>query len=140
MSGLGERRQSFPSAPISAGHARRFVEAALNDAGLGEFGYTATLLVSELVANAILHTGTAFDVVVKPGADGVRVEVHDGSPELPVRKRYSNMSGTGRGLLLVERMAAGWGSHPTSKGKVVWFELDGQSAPSAFDIMGVEAI
>jgi anti-sigma regulatory factor (Ser/Thr protein kinase) len=140
MTALAERRQSFPSAPISAGHARRFVEEALNDVGLGEFGYTATLLVSELVANAILHTGTAFDVVVKPGADKVRVEVHDGSPELPVRKRYSNMSGTGRGLLLVEQMAAGWGAHPTSTGKVVWFELDGQSAPSVFDIMGVEAI
>ena len=135
----GERRQTFPSAPISAGHARRFVEGALDDAGLGQFGYTATLLVSELVANAILHTATAFDVVVRPGADGVRVEVHDGSPLLPVRKHYSTMSGTGRGLLLVEQMAAAWGSHPTSTGKVVWFELDGQSTP-AFDIMGVEAI
>jgi hypothetical protein len=77
--------------------------------------------------------------VVKPGADRVRVEVHDGSPELPIRRRYSNMSGTGRGLLLVERMADGWGADLTSRGKVVWFELDGQNAP-AFDIMGVEAI
>lgn len=136
---MNERRQSFPSAPVSAGHARRFVEGVLDDAGLGNLSYTATLLVSELVVNAILHTGTPFDVVVKASADRVRIEVHDGSPELPIRRHYSAMSGTGRGLVLVERMAAGWGSELTSKGKVVWFEVDGQSAP-AFDIMGVEAI
>lgn len=139
MSEPSGRRQSFPSAPISAAHARRFVEDVLDDAGLGQFASTATLLVSELVANAILHTGTPFEVVVLPGPDRVRVEVHDGSPELPVRKHYSTMSGTGRGLVLVERMAAGWGSDLTSKGKVVWFELDCTSAP-AFDILSVDAL
>ena len=136
---MSESRQTFSSTPASAGEARRFVERALDEAGLSHLAYDAALLVSELVANAILHAGTPFDVVVKPDGGRVRVEVHDGSPELPVRKRYSTMSGTGRGLLLVERMAAGWGADPTSKGKVVWFDLHRRSAP-AFDIMGVEAI
>ena len=136
---MSDSRQTFASAPTSAGHARRFVEGALDGAGLSHLSYPAALLVSELVANSILHAGTPFDVVVKPDGERVRVEVHDGSPELPVRKRYSTMSGTGRGLLLVERVAAAWGADLTSKGKVVWFELDGHSAP-AFDIMGVEAI
>jgi anti-sigma regulatory factor (Ser/Thr protein kinase) len=136
---VSETRQTFPATPASAGHARRFVDGALVDAGLSHLSYEATLLASELVANAILHTGTPFEVVVKPDGDLVRVEVHDGSPELPIRKRYSNMSGTGRGLLLVERMATGWGADLTSKGKVVWFELDARGAP-AFDIMGVDAI
>ena len=135
----GEQRQTFPAAPISAGHARRFVERALEVAGLAPFSYAATLLVSELVANAVLHTGTPFDVVVRPGADRVRIEVHDGSPELPVRRHYSNMSGTGRGLMLVEQMAAGWGSDLTAKGKVVWFELDREST-QALDVLSVEAI
>ena len=134
-----ERRQTFAAAPVSAGKARAFVEEALADAGLDHLSYTATLLVSELVANAILHSGTRLEVVVRCGDDRVRIEVHDGSPQLPVRKHYSNMSGTGRGLMLVERMAAGWGSDRTAGGKVVWFELDGQSADS-FDILGVEAI
>ena len=135
----GERRQTFAPAPVSAGQARGFVEAALADAGLDDLAYTATLLVSELVANAILHSGTPLEVVVRCGDDRVRIEVHDGNPQLPVRKYYSNMSGTGRGLMLVERMSAGWGSERTAGGKVVWFELDGQSVPS-FDIAGVEAI
>ena len=134
-----EHRQTYPSAPISAGRARAFVESALVAADLDHLAYPATLLVSELVANAILHSGTPLEVVVRCDGDRARVEVHDGSPQLPVRKHYSDMSGTGRGLLLVERMAADWGSDRTADGKVVWFELDGRSA-FAFDILDVEAI
>ncbi|MDP1804713.1 MAG: ATP-binding protein, partial [Acidimicrobiales bacterium] len=63
----------------------------------------------------------------------------DGNPQLPVRKHYSTMSGTGRGLLLVVRLADGWGSDRTAGGKVVWFELDGSSTPT-FDLLDVEAI
>ena len=134
-----ERRRSFPSTPASAGKARTFVESVLATAGLSHLAYTATLLVSELVANAILHSGTPLEVVVQCEGDQVRIEVHDGNAALPVRKHYSTMSGTGRGLMLVERMAAGWGAERTAAGKVVWFELDGSSAPS-FDILDVEAI
>ena len=129
----------FPSAPVSAGRARAFVESVLAGAGLDNLADTATLLVSELVANAVLHSGTPLEVVVRCGDDRVRVEVHDGNPQLPIRKHYSSMSGTGRGLLLVERMAAHWGADRTAGGKVVWFELDSPSAPT-FDLMGVEAI
>ena len=139
MNALRERRRQFPSAPVSAGRARAFVESVLAGAGLDQLASTATLLVSELVANAILHSGTPLEVLVQCGDDRVRVEVHDGNPQLPVRKHYSNMSGTGRGLMLVERMADGWGADRTAAGKVVWFELDGQNAP-AFDILDVEAI
>jgi anti-sigma regulatory factor (Ser/Thr protein kinase) len=138
MSAMEERR-SFPSAAASAAAARRFVESVCSTAGLDHLAYTATMLVSELVANAVLHAGTPFVVVVCPDVDHLRVEVHDGSAQLPVRKHYSTMSGTGRGLLLVERMATEWGSIATPDGKVVWFELDGSSAP-AFDILGVEAL
>ena len=134
-----EHRQTFPPAPVSASRARAFVESALAGAGLEHLAYTATLLVSELVANAVLHSGTPLEVVVQSGGDRVRIEVHDGNPALPVRKHYSHLSGTGRGLLLVERMASGWGSERTAGGKVVWFELDGVAA-SAFDILDAEAI
>lgn len=133
------QRQAFPSAPVSAGRARAFVESVLAGAGLDHLAYTATLLVSELVANAVLHSGTPLEVVVQCGDDRVRVEVHDGNPQLPMRKHYSSMSGTGRGLLLVERMADDWGADRTAGGKVVWFELDSRSTP-AFDLMDVEAI
>ena len=133
------RHQAFPSTPASAGDARRFVDSVLCDADLADLAYTATMLVSELVANAVLHTGTPVEVVVRAGGDWVRVEVHDGSQVLPVRKNYSNLSGTGRGLMLVERMAAHWGAEGTAGGKVVWFELDPSTTP-IIDILGVDAL
>ncbi len=134
-----DRRRGFAATPASARDARRFVESALADAGLDPLSYTATVLVSELVANAVLHTDTPFEVVVRIDGDRARVEVHDGSGQLPARKHYSTLSGTGRGLLLVERMAAAWGATPTTSGKVVWFELDTAAAP-AIDVLDVEAL
>ncbi len=115
------------------------MESVLADSGLDHLTYAATMLVSELVANAVLHTGTPLVVVIAPDDEHLRVEVHDGSTLLPVRKHYSTMSGTGRGLMLVERMATTWGSHRTADGKMVWFELDGQATP-VIDIFGVEAL
>jgi anti-sigma regulatory factor (Ser/Thr protein kinase) len=132
-------RRTFASTPISAGEARRFVQLVLLDAGLVHLSDAATMLVSELVANAVLHTGTPIEVVVEPRGDQVRVEVHDGSPQLPVRKHYSTMSGTGRGLMLVERVASHWGAERTGDGKVVWFELDGRAAP-VIDVLEVDAL
>lgn len=134
-----ELRRSLPSTPASAGAARRFVDAALAAPELFPVTDAAALLVSELVANAVLHTGTPLEVVVAVDGAHVRVEVHDGSPRLPVRKNYSTMSGTGRGLVLVERMSSDWGADSTPTGKVVWFELDAASAPT-IDVLGVDAI
>jgi len=135
----GEARQEFPSTPASAGEARRFVESVMADADLDQLAYIATSLVSELVANAILHTGTPLTVVVVPDPGRVRIEVHDGSRQLPVRKHYSKMSGTGRGLMLVERLAARWGCERTASGKAVWFELEDQPA-AVFDVRSVDAL
>jgi len=135
----GEQRRAFDPTPSSARDARRFVESALTDAGLEAVAYTATILVSELVANAVLHTGTPVEVVVAEGADQVRIEVHDGSPALPVRKNYSNMSGTGRGLMMVERLATAWGAEAEPTGKIVWFQLDVSTVP-AFEVLEADAL
>ena len=132
-------RREFPPTPASAGEARRFVESALAGTDLEHLAYPATMLVSELVTNAILHTGTPVSVVVVLDGDRLRVEVHDGSAQLAVRRHYSDMSGTGRGLMLVERMAAAWGCERTADGKVVWFTLDDVAA-APFDILGVDAL
>jgi len=139
MTGTRSRR-TFPSTPASAGEARRFVESALAAVDLDHLAFAATMLVSELVANAVLHTGTPIEVVISPEPDGVRIEVHDGSPLLPIRKHYSTMSGTGRGLLLVERMAAEWGSERKNDGgKMVWFELD-TTSNRALNLFDLEAL
>jgi anti-sigma regulatory factor (Ser/Thr protein kinase) len=118
-----ELRARFPADPASAAKARRFLEEALRGWRFDHLVDVATLLASELVANAVLHAGTTIGVVARIVPDRLRIEVYDDDPRMPVRKHYSTLSGTGRGLLLVERLAADWGSDATESGKRVWFEL-----------------
>ena len=134
------KRRALPSTPASAREARRFVDDALSHPQVEPVAYAATMLVSELVANVVLHSGTPLEVVVTVDGARVRVEVHDGSPRMPVRKHYSSLSGTGRGLVLVDRMSSAWGTEATPAGKFVWFELDAADAPvaDALDIEGLE--
>src|SRR5206468_2951238 len=83
----------------------------------------AELLVSELVTNAVLHARTDLTVAVERRGENVRVSVSDGSARQPRLRHHSVEAGTGRGLLLVERMARRWGVEPAGTGKVVWFEV-----------------
>ncbi len=119
----------FPAEAASAAAARRFVAATLKTWRQDRLEEVATLLVSELVANVVLHAGTDLDVRLRLIAGGVRVEVHDQSPRLPDRKRYSATSAPGRGLVLVDQLARAWGSEPMQGGKAVWFELDETTTP-----------
>lgn len=83
----------------------------------------AELVVSELVTNALVHAGTPVSLRIVAEPTALRVEVHDGSSHLPVRRRWADTAGTGRGLLIVEDYCDRWGSTPTLAGKVVWFEI-----------------
>ncbi len=128
-----EAHASFSPETVSASQARRFVTDTLESWGRDGLAATASLLVTELAANAVLHAGTTFEVVVREGAERVRVEVHDSNGVLPAPRRYSNTAATGRGLLLVDSMSAEWGAEPTTDGKRVWFELDSSAtAEDAF--------
>lgn len=120
-----EASARFPAEPASAGSARRFVGATLRQWRCDDLVDVATLLVSELVANAVLHAGTDIGVAVRLAGPRLRVEVSDGNPGTPARKHYSSLATTGRGLMLVERLSADWGVTPgPGGGKQVWFELD----------------
>ena len=110
----------------SAARARRFVESVLHTSGradLASTGETAALLTSEVVTNAVLHAAGAIDVHVDLCVDVVRVSVSDEGRGLPVRKSDSSDATTGRGLLLVERLAHRWGVDRHEHGKTVWFEV-----------------
>ena len=133
-----EVRARFPADPASAAKARRFLEETLGTWRLDHLVDVATLLVSELVANAVLHAGTTIEVAARIVPDRLRIEVYDEDPRMPVRKHYSTLSGTGRGLLLVERLAQDWGSEATESGKRVWFELDQQSAGDSAEVSLVD--
>jgi anti-sigma regulatory factor (Ser/Thr protein kinase) len=88
---------------------------------------TALLLTSELVTNAVVHTDSV-GVDVHAHCDGarLRVSVDDGAmtPVKPVRDGGAEpRAGGGRGLWLVEVLAARWGCEAQPDGKRVWFEV-----------------
>lgn len=118
---------TFEADPKAPREARRFVAGILArwrvDVPIDE----TMCVVSELAANAVLHARTAFSLrlTYRPGV--VRIEVHDGAGAMPEPKDApvpTSASG-GRGLRIVEALAAGWGSEPLDGGgKVVWAELE----------------
>jgi DNA-binding NarL/FixJ family response regulator len=111
--------------PASARAARRFVRDALAGADSEDLEETVTLLVSELVTNAVIHGGGDVEVLVRLLPASVRVEVMDASATAPVPRAAADEDTSGRGLALVESLARRWGVDPVAGGgKTVWFEVD----------------
>ena len=90
----------------------------------------AELLVSELVTNAVLHARLRATVTVERDGMVLRVSVQDDSPAQPHLRELGPEAVTGRGLLLVDRIARRWGVDPQAGGKCVWFEVDGRARVS----------
>jgi anti-sigma regulatory factor (Ser/Thr protein kinase) len=114
----------LPATAQAAGTARQALRVMLMQAGRADLQDVALLLVTELVANAARHVGGTVRVRAGVRAGGLLVEVSDelpGGPLLPGTPDLLHESG--RGLLLVERLADRWGSDPLPTGKRVWFEL-----------------
>ncbi|MFI5890092.1 STAS domain-containing protein [Actinoplanes sp. NPDC051513] len=107
----------------AARHARDLVTEACLAWDLLELVGPASLVVSELVANAVEHAGTMLTVKVTRRHRYVHVTVRDGSPELPVAATRGVLADRGRGLMLVASVAVRWGALPSRDGKVVWATL-----------------
>lgn len=117
-------RVTLPADPRSPAAARQLVRRSLTQWGLVAFSDDAELLVSELVTNAVLHARSETEVAVTADGDRVHVEVCDGSPVLPRTRPHSLTATTGRGVRMLEALAAAWGVVSTGSGKCVWFALD----------------
>lgn len=108
----------------SAQEARRFVHDRCEDWGCSEISDAATLIVSELVANAIVHAATPAGLRAQWSNGVLRLEVMDhaeGSPPDPKVAEPDDESG--RGLFLVDALSTAWGVESTDHGKVVWAEV-----------------
>ena len=92
-------------------------------AGRADLVESAEVVVTELVTNALVHAGTAIDVVALIDDAGLRIEVSDGSGHLPVLRRNGALAGTGRGLWLVQSAVHDWGIETHESGKTVWVEI-----------------
>ncbi|NJQ03055.1 ATP-binding protein [Streptomyces sp. PLAI1-29] len=114
------------SRPESAARARRLAEAVV----VGEWGLSprlaedVVLLVSELVGNAVRHTGArTFGLRMRLGRCRIRVELRDPSRGLPCLMPVRELDENGRGLFLVDTLADRWGVDLWPVGKTTWFEL-----------------
>lgn len=95
--------------------------------GCGDAIPDAELLVSELVTNAVLHARSSTRVTIEHAGTTVRVSVCDDSPRRPRLREYGPEAVTGRGLVIVDRIALRWGVDPSDNGKCVWFEIADRS-------------
>ncbi len=120
---LHQAAMELPPSRESPRAARRFIEETLGAWGCEELLDTVTLLVSELVGNAVLHTTSEVQLSVRLVADRLRVDVIDRSTALPRRRSAGVEDQTGRGSDLVEMLATAWGVSGRPDGKSVWFEI-----------------
>ncbi|MET9295115.1 ATP-binding protein [Streptomyces sp. NPDC003077] len=118
--------------PAEVGRARRWARSRLAGSGIEAdepVAETLILLISELVTNAVVHTGTPAELRMRFSGAGavvatVRVEVADSSAR-PPRQRHAEGDDTGgRGLELVDGLADRWGWREEGTGKSIWCEVD----------------
>ncbi|MER5298880.1 MULTISPECIES: SpoIIE family protein phosphatase [Streptomyces] len=121
---------TFEPVGRSVATARSFVRDTLQGWGFTDVVDDAVVLTSELVTNAVVHAGTAADVLCLRTEDAVRIEVSDHYPEreIPLQSSPATMGSPdregGRGLQLCAALATRWGVDYTSTHKQVWFQLD----------------
>ncbi|MFH9859927.1 ATP-binding protein [Streptomyces sp. NPDC017202] len=123
--------------PAEVGRARRWARSRLAGSGIEAdepLAETLILLVSELVTNAVVHTGCPAVLRLSlpgfgAGRATVRLEVADSSSRAPVPRCVGDGATGGRGLALVDGLADRWGWSVEGPGKRIWCELDHCARP-----------
>jgi anti-sigma regulatory factor (Ser/Thr protein kinase) len=128
MTGEWPRRDAIEFGPLPGAVpcARLHTRLMLAEWGLSGLTGQAEIVVSELMTNAVAASQQLpwiSPVRLWLYADSTRVliAVWDANPRLPVRAETDELAESGRGLLLVESLAAHWDAYPTPDwgGKVV---------------------
>jgi anti-sigma regulatory factor (Ser/Thr protein kinase) len=127
-------RWSWSRHPKSVRLARSQLRKYLNYWEAEELADSGTLLLSELLTNAVRHAhvspGREIETVFEVTEKKLRVEVSDASNELPALRHAGKNDEEGRGLALVAQVATRWGTAARKVngqyaiGKTAWFEID----------------
>lgn len=118
---------AFTAEPTEVAALRRVMRLHLGIWGLHEIADKAQLCVSELVSNVITHVGPGTPATLAVSMNGVhlRIEVHDPDTRaLPTILDANPDSEGGRGMALVDAIAARWGVQLCLDRKVTWCELE----------------
>lgn len=132
---------SIPGTPSMVPVARAFVRAFLGDHPLAR---DAELVVSEYATNAIRHTasgegGGVMHVTVAMTPRSVRIELTDHGRAMPgqavsrpsapaARREAADDDESGRGLLIVDSLAARWGHYGVAGGQATAWAVLGEAA------------
>lgn len=116
----------LPADPEAVGKARGLVREALAAWDMSSVEENVTMVVSELVSNAILHGKAPITLALYRYGRVVRGEVTDHSAMWPNPVPVGPEEEHGRGLAIVAAYTDRWGVVPASEGKpadgkTVWF-------------------
>ncbi|MFE7133809.1 ATP-binding protein [Streptomyces sp. NPDC057638] len=137
-SGADHHRFGFelPARVEYVSRARKLARERLHHWGIGGDTHdTALLVVSELVTNAVVHSGShLITCELVNSVKQLRISVRDQgcAPTGPHVCQTRAAEERGRGLLLVEAVASAWGAHAIHQGsgRIVWAELAHQRPSS----------
>ncbi len=107
----------------SPARARQAAAEIASQEALGPVSDDLALVVSELVTNAVRHAESPLRLEIQTGEHRVVVAVADGSVSPPVARVADDESEGGRGMALVDLLAAETGVRPHPAGKTVWAAL-----------------
>ena len=132
---------ALPADHAAPGMARRYVTAvSVHAAWSRDLVDLALLVTSELVTNAVVHGRAPIELTVRAGSSTVRIEVGDGGAGAPVLVdgKPDAVRLGGRGVFLLDQLAARWGSQPRAEGpgKTVWADLEGVDADPSGQVSG----
>ena len=118
-----EALRTFAFSREAPAAARHFTVATVREWGLADVADDAALVVTELAANAIVHAGSGFTVIMSARGNVLRIAVRDGCP-LPAEGQAALMPIPLHGLGAVDALAGRWGVESLGKaGKTVWVDL-----------------
>jgi PAS domain S-box-containing protein len=113
----------IPADPALVAPIRKQVVDQLGSWQLSEASFTAELVVSELVTNAIRYGSKPIRLRLIHDAATLICEVSDSSHTAPHLRRAKTWDEGGRGLLLVAQLTQRWGSRHTAQGKTIWADI-----------------
>jgi anti-sigma regulatory factor (Ser/Thr protein kinase) len=121
----------LPANATAPSIARRFIRETLADwAAPTDLVERAELCTSELVTNAVIHSGTTAEITAHLDDEFLTVLVHDQGSRGSVQQSEEGeaLRVSGRGLTLVDALASTWSAEQGADGTTVWFEMEREPA------------
>jgi anti-sigma regulatory factor (Ser/Thr protein kinase) len=93
--------------------------------------YEAGVVVSELLSNAAGARRSRIALRLDVHHGGIRIEIYDDGPGVPVERQVPVDEVGGRGLRIVDSLSTSWGTILRPAGKCVWSEMPVLSTSTA---------